>query len=683
MTSSLSLTRNIGIMAHIDAGKTTITERILYYSGEIRSIGEVDDGCATMDWMEQEQDRGITITSAATFCQWKVREQDYSFNIIDTPGHVDFTFEVERSLRILDGAIVVICAVAGVQPQTEVVWRQANRHEVPRILFVNKMDRVGASFEKAVESVASKLKVRVIPIQIPLFEEDSFVGVVDLFEMKAFYYGEADGLFEKKIPSGLVKDAELARESLLESLAELDDGLFEKFVDGQYLENDEVKKVLRKLVLERKAVPALCGAAHKNKGVHHLLDAVTDYLPSPLDVRAIKGVQQLQGKEVECKYSDSHLCVLAFKLAHDPFAGQLTFVRVYSGTLKANQSVFNPAKNKIERVAHLFRMHSNKREEVDRLCVGDIGAVIGFNSVSTGDTLCEKRMPIILSSVESPKPVIDIAIEPKTKSDEERLDNSLKWLVKEDSSFRVRKDKETGQCIISGMGELHLEIIIDRLVKEFGVRCKTGNPRVSYREAIKAEVVKDYKLDGLIAGKKQSVYVKIKLLKNSDDAVSFETSVDVAENISKECIEAVRNNVLNCLQSGPKFGHPLVGVGLLLEEMVFGEESSIESACAASSLVLRKALLDAGSQLLEPVMDVQVVTPLSYSGDLINELNTRRGKVHKLEVEAEIDSQIIFAYTPLSEMFGYSTQIRSLTQGRASYTMNFSHYEIVEESLMN
>ncbi len=680
--SHLQLTRNIGIMAHIDAGKTTTTERILYYSGKIRNIGEVDDGCATMDWMAQEQDRGITITSAATLCQWKVDQSDYSLNIIDTPGHVDFTFEVERSLRILDGAIVVICAVAGVQAQTEMVWKQANRYQIPRIIFVNKMDRVGSDFQKAVESVESKLRVKTIPIQLPLFADDTFQGVVDLIEMKANYYrGEqSDSLLMEDIPQTSLEEAEHARETMLESLAELDDSLFEKFVGGLNPKSNEIKCALRKSVLANQVVPVLCGAAYKNKGIHNLLNAVVDYLPSPLDVPPVTGVHQHQNKKVECKPSDSHLCVLAFKLAHDSFAGQLTFVRVYSGTLKTNQNVFNSSKRKTERVSHIFRMHSNKREEVKELHTGEIGAIIGLNSVSTGDTLCEKKFPIVLDSIDFPKPVVDVAIEAKTKSDEEKLENSLEWLTKEDSSFRVKKDKETGQCIISGMGELHLEIIVDRLLKEFGLQCKTGNPRVSYRETIQKEVVADYEFDRVIAGKKQSAYLKMRVTKNQDEATSFEI-VPPKLNIPQEYIDAIQDTVVQTLQSSPKFGYPLVNVKFLLEEVEFNKDSSVEAFHAASNLVLRNALLEAGSELLEPVMDVQVTTPINYAGEIINDLNMRKGKIYTLEVED--NNQHIFAHTPLREMFGYSTQIRSLTQGHANYTMNFSHYQTVTEQLIN
>ena len=682
MDQRLQLTRNIGIMAHIDAGKTTTTERILYYSGEIRNIGEVDDGCATMDWMEQEQDRGITITSAATLCQWKVHQLDYFFNIIDTPGHVDFTFEVERSLRILDGAIVVVCAVAGVQAQTEMVWKQANRYQIPRVIFVNKMDRIGSDFQKAMRSVESKLQTKTIPIQLPLFSGDVFQGVIDLIEMKANYYleGQRNSLLIEEIPQIFLEKARPARETMLESIAELDDDLFEKFVDGQVIQPNEIKFALRKSVLANRVVPILCGAAHKNKGVHNLLDAIADYLPSPLDVPPVTGIHQHQKKKFECQPSDQTLCVLAFKLAYDSFAGQLTFVRVYSGTLKTHQNVFNSSKKKMERPTHIFRMHSNKREEVKELHTGEIGAVIGFHSVATGDTICDKKFPIVLDSIDVPKPVIDIAIEAKTKSDEVRLEKSLEWLMKEDSSFKVKKDKETGQCIISGMGELHLEIIVDRLLREFGLQCKTGNPRVSYRETLKREAVASYTLDRMIAGKKQSAYLKIRVAQSQEETIEFEV-IQKKSSIPKEYIDAIYETVIGSMQSGPRFGYPLVKVKVFLEEIKFNEDSSTEAFHAASNLALRHAFVDADSQLLEPVMSVQITTPIDYAGDIMNDINMRKGRINQLDTEG--DHQLILAYTPLREMFGYATQIRSLTQGHANYTMSFSHYQAVEETMMN
>ena len=682
MNHRLEHTRNIGIMAHIDAGKTTTTERILYYSGEIRNIGEVDEGSATMDWMEQEQNRGITITSAATWCKWNVNNEDYFFNIIDTPGHVDFTFEVERSLRVLDGAVIVICAVAGVQAQTEMVWKQANNHQVPRVVFVNKMDRVGANFKRAVDSINLKLQAPVVPVQMPLFADETFKAVIDLIEMNMISYSEkqSDSVQISEIPKEYLNLAKEEREKMLEFVAEFDDALFEKIVDGKNVDALEVKSVLRKATLNNKIIPALCGAAHKNKGIHNLLDAVADYLPSPLDIPSAKGKFIHNKKGVECSPLDNNLCVLAFKLAPDFFAGQLTFVRVYSGTLKTSQSIFNSSKNKTERVSHIFRMHSNKREEIKELNAGEIGAIVGLNSVSTGDTLCEKKKAIVLDSIEFPDPVIDIAIEAKTKSDEDKLEQTLQWLMKEDSSFRASKNKETGQCIISGMGELHLEVIVDRLKKEFGLECKTGNPRVSYRETIQKDSSISYNFDRVIAGKKQTAYLEIRVVSNDDETVNFEVAKKNID-IPKEYVDAINETVIKAMQSGTKFGYPLVKIKVLLENAESSEDSSLESFQAAAGLALREVLLKADSQLLEPVMNVEVITPVDYSGEIINDLNMRKGQIYKLDTE--YDNQLVFAYTPLREMFGYSTQIRSLTQGRANYTMTFSHYQSVEDEVLN
>ncbi|HWP49686.1 MAG TPA: elongation factor G [Candidatus Limnocylindrales bacterium] len=665
--------RNIGIMAHIDAGKTTTTERILYYTGKTHRIGEVDEGTATMDWMEQEQERGITITSASTTAFWK----DHKINIIDTPGHVDFTVEVERSLRVLDGAIAVFCAVGGVEPQSETVWRQADRYRVPRIAFVNKMDRTGADFFHVVEMIRERLAANAVPVQIPVGKEESFKGVVDLITMKAIIYDtESLGATYSvvNIPEELKKDAEIYREKLLEALSEVDEVILEKYLEGKEISEEEIRGAIRKATLTVSFIPVLCGASFKNKGVQPLLDAVIYYLPSPVDIPPVLGVNPItEMEETRAADDEAPLSALAFKIMNDPYVGQLTFLRTYSGTLESGSSVYNSTKGTKERIGRLLRMHANKREEVKVVYAGDIVAAIGLKNTATGDTLCDENKPIVLESMKFPEPVISVAIEPKTKADQEKLGTSLARLTHEDPTFKVKVDPETGQTLISGMGELHLEIITDRLLREFKVEANIGKPQVAYKETIKKEAEAEGKFIRQTGGRGQYGHVKIKVSPlNRGEGFKFENKI-VGGVIPKEYIPAVEKGIAEAMETGSLAGYPVVDVKVELFDGSYHEVDSSEMAFKiAGSMAFKEACKRGDPVLLEPIMDVEVVIPEEYLGDVIGDLNSRRGKV--LNMETRGGARVIRANVPLSEMFGYATNIRSRTQGRATYTMQFSHY---------
>jgi elongation factor G len=674
--------RNIGIMAHIDAGKTTTTERILYYTGRIHKIGEVNDGAATMDWMEQEQERGITITSAATTCDWETDQQKYSLNIIDTPGHVDFTAEVERSLRVLDGAVMVLCAVAGVQPQSETVWLQAKRYDVPCIAFVNKMDRVGADFEKALVSIEDQLSANPLAIQIPIGAEEEFEGVIDLVSMQEHRFKEE--AYGAEYESGdlteeLEAQAQEWRQQLLEHLSLYDDDLLEKIVEEEEVSQEEVVRVLRKATLNGQITPVLCGSAFKNKGVQQLLDAVVHYLPSPLDIPPVEGDHPVTKKLVSREASVSEpLCALAFKVASDPFAGQLTFVRVYAGTFETGKSAYNPRKHKYQRIGNLVKLHANKREDVSSISAGDIGAVVGMELI-TGDTLCPKDNPIVLERTQFPEPVIDQAIEPKTKPDQDKLEEALQRLMQEDPSFRSRIDTETGQNIISGMGELHLEIMVDRLQREFKVDCKAGTPRVAYRETITQSAESATKFEQTLDGKEQFASCRIKLepLK-AGSGFEFENKLS-AEKLPGKFAVAVEQGIQDGMSNGVLAGFAMIDLKATLIAAEYFEELSTETAFSIAGInVLRAGVQKAKPTLLEPSMKIEVVTPVSFTGEVIGDLNARHGRIRGMEEQGGI--QVILAEAPLAEMFGYSTRLRSLTQGRASFTMHFSHYSSVTEA---
>lgn len=672
----LEKVRNIGIIAHIDAGKTTTTERILYYTGRIHKIGEVHEGAAEMDWMEQEKERGITITSATTTCFWR----DHRINIVDTPGHVDFTIEVERSLRVLDGAVTILCSVGGVQPQTETVWRQADKYRVPRIIFVNKMDRIGADFFKVVKDVEEKLGARPVPIQIPIGAEDEFKGVVDLISMKAIIW-EDETLGAKyhyeEIPEDLKDLAEEWREKMLEALADVDEEIMMKYLEGEEITEEEIKKVLREGTIGLKFFPMLCGAAFKNKGVQPLLDAVVDYLPSPLDIPPVKGVNPKTGEEEERPASyDAPFSALAFKILTDPYVGQLTFIRVYSGLMESGSYVYNATRNKKERLARILRMHANKREEIPVLGAGDIAAAVGLRETFTGDTLCDPEHPILLEAMEFPEPVISIAVEPKTKADQEKLSIALQKLAKEDPSFRVSMDHETGQTIIAGMGELHLEIIIDRLKREFGVDVNVGKPQVAYRETIRKEVTSEGKFIKQTGGRGQygHVWLKIEPLERGKGFEFYETIKGGV--VPKEYIPAVEAGVKEAMETGVVAGYPMVDIKVTLFDGSYHEVDSSELAFKiAASIAFKEGAKKADPVLLEPIMEVEVTTPEEFMGDVIGDLNRRRGRVQGMEARG--NAQVIRALVPLAEMFGYATDLRSMTQGRATYIMKFSHYEEV------
>ncbi|NOZ14043.1 MAG: elongation factor G [Acidobacteria bacterium] len=670
--------RNIGIMAHIDAGKTTTTERILYYTGVSHKIGEVHDGTAQMDWMVQEQERGITITSAATTCFWK----KYRINIIDTPGHVDFTAEVERSLRVLDGAVAVFCAVGGVQPQSETVWRQADKYKVPRIAFINKMDRQGADFFGAVEQMGEKLNARSVPVQIPWGKEDKFIGVIDLVDMKAFrYMDETLGAKHEvcEIPEEYRELAEEWREKMVEAAAETMDELMEKYLNGEALSPDEIRRGIREGTLNLFFTPVLCGTAFKNKGVQPLLDAIIEYLPSPLEVPPITGIDP-DGNEVTRKTSDDEaFCALAFKIMTDPYVGQLAFVRVYSGHLESGSYIYNANSGKKERVGRLLKMHANKREDIKEVWAGDIAAVVGLKGVTTGDTICEQRSPVILEAMDFPEPVISVAIEPKTKADQEKLGAALAKLATEDPTFKVHVDKETGQTIISGMGELHLEIIVDRLTREFNVEARVGQPQVAYRESIRRKVDHEERYVKQTGGKGQYAHMKLIVEPCKDEPFKFIDKITGGV-IPKEYIRPIQRGIQDAMEGGVLAGYEMTNIQVTLYDGSYHEVDSSEMAfkiCA--SLAFKSACRKASPYLLEPIMEVEVVTPDDYLGDVMGDLNARRGKVSNLETKGGL--QVIKANVPLAEMFGYATVLRSLSQGRASYVMQFSRYEEVPKNI--
>lgn len=676
--TDLSRIRNIGIMAHIDAGKTTTTERILYYTGRVHRIGEVDKGTATMDWMSQEQERGITITSAATTCRWK----DIVINIIDTPGHVDFTVEVERSLRILDGAIGIFCGVAGVQPQSETVWRQADRYNIPRIAYINKMDRVGADFFRAVKMINDNLGSQVVVVQLPIGAEEFFKGVIDVIELKAYVYDDELGetyTIRELDPEESVETLKY-REILLEKLAEQDDYILEKYLEGHTITSQEIKDSLRRLTLQNRVVPVLCGSSFKNKGVQMLLEAVVDYLPSPLDVPAIKGIDPVTNQEVQCRADkQERFCALAFKVAVDPYVGKLTYFRIYSGTLKAGSQVYNSCKARKERITKILKMHANHREEVGEAFAGDIVAGVGLKETVTGNSLCNENAPVILGDIKFPDPVVDIAIEPKTKADQDKIGESLRRLAEEDPTFKKRTDEETGQTIVSGMGELHLEIIIDRLMKEFKVNANIGKPQVAYKETIKKQVRAEARFDKQAAGRGQYAHVILEatpLPEGSGKRFQNKTS---AETIPREFVPAVEVGVKEALQAGILAGYPVDDVEVALVGGSFHEVDSTELAFkVAASMGIKELLNKAEAVLLEPIMDIEIVTPEEYLGDVISDLNSRRGRV--IGLEENRDSKIIKGTVPLAETFGYATGLRSASQGRASFSMHICNYAEVPES---
>ncbi|WP_096025764.1 elongation factor G [Campylobacter lanienae] len=672
----LNMVRNIGIAAHIDAGKTTTSERILFFTGMSHKIGEVHDGAATMDWMEQEKERGITITSAATTCFWK----NHQINLIDTPGHVDFTIEVERSMRVLDGAVAVFCAVGGVQPQSETVWRQANKYRVPRMVFVNKMDRIGANFYNVEEQIKNRLKANPVPIQIPIGAEDEFKGVVDLIKMKAIVWEDdtkPTDFVEKDIPADLQEKANEYRNKMIEAVAETDDALMEKFFGGEELSNEEIKKGLKAGCLAMTIIPMLCGTAFKNKGVQPLLDAVVDYLPAPDEVEAIRGEMEDGSEVIVDSTDDGEFAGLAFKIMTDPFVGQLTFVRVYRGQLESGSYAYNSTKDKKERIGRLLKMHSNKREEIKVLYAGEIGAVVGLKDTLTGDTLASEKDKVILERMDFPEPVISVAVEPKTKADQEKMGIALGKLAQEDPSFRVSTDEESGQTIIAGMGELHLEIIVDRMLREFKVEAEVGQPQVAYRETIKKTVEQEYKYAKQSGGRGQYGHVFLRLEPGS----GFEFVNDIKGGVvPKEYIPAVEKGCNEALQSGVLAGYPVEDVKVTLFDGSYHEVDSSEMAFKlAASMGFKEGARKAGAVILEPMMKVEVETPEEYMGDVIGDLNRRRGQINSMDERG--GNKIVTAFCPLAEMFGYSTDLRSQTQGRASYSMEFDHYEEVPKNV--
>ncbi|HIJ95192.1 MAG TPA: elongation factor G [Desulfuromonadales bacterium] len=672
--------RNIGIMAHIDAGKTTTTERILYYTGVSHKIGEVHEGTATMDWMEQEQERGITITSAATTCSWR----DYNINIIDTPGHVDFTIEVERSLRVLDGAVAVFCSVGGVEPQSETVWRQADKYGVPRLAFINKMDRVGADFFRGVQMIKDRLKANPLPIQIPVGKEENFKGIIDLVTMKAILWDDENlgATFRtEEIPAELLDEATEYREKMIEEISSHDDALMDKYLSGEVLTEEEVMSAIRTGTIAIKFCPVICGSSFKNKGVQNLLDAVVDYMPSPLDIPAIKGIDVDSGAEVERQAADSEpFSALGFKIMTDPFVGQLTFFRVYSGVVAAGSYVYNSTKGKKERIGRILKMHANKREEIKEVYAGDIAAAVGLKYTTTGDTLCEEEKQVILESIEFPEPVISIAIEPKTKAEQEKLGFGLQKLASEDPSFRVKTDEETGQTIISGMGELHLEIIVDRLKREFKVEANVGKPQVAYRETITKKVKVEGKFVRQSGGRGQYGHVWLEI-EPQEAGKGFEF-VDAIKGgvVPREYIPAVGKGILEATDNGVMAGFPVVDIKATLIDGSYHEVDSSEMAFKiAGSMGFKEGCAKAGPIILEPIMSVEVVVPEEYMGDVIGDLNSKRGRI--MGMDSRAGAQIVSAMVPLASMFGYSTDLRSATQGRATYAMTFDHYEPVPKSV--
>jgi len=675
-SASLEKTRNIGIMAHIDAGKTTTTERILYYTGINYKIGEVHEGTATMDWMVQEQERGITITSAATTCNWR----DHRVNIIDTPGHVDFTIEVERSLRVLDGAVAVFCSVGGVEPQTETVWRQADKYQVPRLAFVNKMDRLGADFFRVVKMIEDRLGVRPAVLQLPIGAEDKFTGIVDLVTMKAVVWEDESlgaKFHEEPIPEGLKADADSYREKLIEAAADCDEAIMMKYLEGKEVGEAELRSAIRAGTLSLKIVPILCGSAFRNKGVQPMLDAVVDYLPSPMDIPPVKGVEPGTTTAAERPAKDdAPFSALAFKIMTDPFVGTLTFFRVYSGSITSGASVYNSTRTKRERIGRLLKMHANKREEIKEVYAGDIAAAVGLKTATTGDTLCDEKKPIVLESIDFPDPVISIAIEPKSKADQEKLGLSLQKLATEDPSFKVRTDEETGQTIISGMGELHLEIIVDRLLREFNVGANVGKPQVAYKETVRKKVEQQGRFVRQTGGRGQYGDVWI-TVEPQEPGGGFEF-VDAVKggSIPREYIPAVEKGVKEATENGALAGYPVVDVKVTLFDGSYHDVDSSEIAFKiAGSMAFKQATRKANPVLLEPIMSVEVVVPEVFMGDVIGDISSRRGKV--LGMDTRPAAQAIDARVPLAQMFGYATDLRSMTQGRATYTMQFSHYEPV------
>ena len=673
----LKFTRNIGIMAHIDAGKTTTTERILFYTGKSHKIGEVHDGDTVMDWMEQEQERGITITSAATTCYW----HDHRINIIDTPGHVDFTIEVERSLRVLDGAVAVFDGVNGVEPQTETVWRQADKHKVPRICFINKLDRTGANFYGSVETIVEKLGANPIIIQIPIGLEDQLQGVIDLVKFKALVWqGDAKGASYdvRDVPSDMMAEAKKYRDQMLERVAELDESLTDRFLMGEELSEGEVRTAIRKITIGLKGFPVLCGAAFKNKGVQPLLDAVVDYLPSPLDVPALIGHDPKKPeKEIPCKLEwDANLAALAFKIANDPFAGTLTYVRVYSGVLKVGEQVYNPREDKKERIARLVKMHANSREEIQELKAGDIGAVIGLKFTATGDTLCMTSHPVVLESIHPPEPVIAVAIEAKSTAEQEKMMQGLEKLMREDPSSRLRTDPETGQLLLAGMGELHLEILVDRLMREHKVQANVGKPQVTYRETIAKASKAEGRIERQVAGENQFGECVISL-EPTGRGSGFKFVNGLAEGqLPKEFISPIEQGIRESMENGVLAGYQMMDFTATLKSAQYNEESSVEMAYKiAAANAFREAARNADPTLLEPVFKVEVATPDEFMGGVIGDLNSRRGKVHSMSARRGV--QVVDAEVPLASMFGYATDLRSLTQGRGTFTMEFKQYSTV------
>ncbi|ADQ46690.1 translation elongation factor G [Caldicellulosiruptor kronotskyensis 2002] len=675
----LEKTRNIGIMAHIDAGKTTTTERILFYTGKVHKMGEVHEGTATMDWMEQEQERGITITSAATTCEWK----GHRINIIDTPGHVDFTVEVERSLRVLDGAIAVFCAKGGVEPQSETVWRQADKYRVPRIAYVNKMDIMGANFFNVIEMMKERLGANPVAIQVPIGKEDTFRGIVDLLTMKAIIYVDDLGKVsqETDIPEEVKDIAEEYRIKLLEAVAETDEEIMVKYLEGEEITVEELKAAIRKATINMQMTPVLCGSSYRNKGVQPLLDAVVDYLPSPVDIAAVKGFSPDTGEEIERKTSeDEPFCALAFKIMSDPYVGKLTFLRVYSGVLHAGSYVYNSTKNKKERVGRLLHMHANHREDVDAVYAGDICAAIGLSNTTTGDTLCDENHPIVLESMEFPEPVIQVAIEPKTKADQEKMGIALQRLAEEDPTFKVSTNHETGQTLIAGMGELHLEIIVDRMRREFKVEVNVGKPQVAYKETIKKSIKVEGKYIRQSGGRGQYGHVWLELEPLERGAGYEFVNKIVGGVIPKEFIPSVDAGVQEAMQSGVLAGYPVVDVRVTLFDGSYHEVDSSDMAFRiAAAQAFREGMKKADPVLLEPIMKVEVVVPEEYMGDVMGDINSRRGRIEGMELRG--NAQVIRAYVPLAEMFGYATDLRSKTQGRGTYTMQFDHYEEVPKNI--
>ncbi|TMO64153.1 elongation factor G [Pseudoalteromonas aurantia] len=683
-TTPIERYRNIGICAHVDAGKTTTTERVLFYTGLSHKIGEVHDGAATMDWMEQEQERGITITSAATTCFWKGMESqfdDHRINIIDTPGHVDFTIEVERSLRVLDGAVVVLCASSGVQPQTETVWRQANKYEVPRMVFVNKMDRTGADFLAVVEQVETRLGATPVPIQLPIGAEDEFKGVIDLIKMKAINWNQEDQgmtFTYEEIPADLQDLAEEWRAHMVESAAEATEELMDKYLEDGELTEEEIKSALRQRTLASEIVPMTCGSAFKNKGVQAVLDAVVEFMPSPTEVKEIQGVLEDESEDTRAADDNAPFSALAFKIATDPFVGTLTFFRVYSGTIKQGDAVYNPIKGKKERLGRIVQMHANSREEIKEVRAGDIAAAIGLKDVTTGDTICSQEAVITLERMEFPEPVISVAVEPRTVADQDKMGLALNKLAAEDPSFRVETDEESGQTIISGMGELHLDIIVDRMKREFNVQCNVGKPQVAYRETIRSSVEAEGKFVRQSGGRGQYGHVKLKLEPmdiSDDDAPIYEFVNEIVGGaVPKEYIPAVDKGIQEQMRQGVLAGYPLLGVKATLFDGSFHDVDSNEMAFKiAGSIGFKNGALEADPVIMEPVMKVEVITPDTNMGDVVGDLNRRRGIIEGME-EAFGGLKQVNAQVPLSEMFGYATDLRSATQGRASYSMEFSKY---------